>query len=139
MGIANIISLVITVISVFVALWEIKARLNIQEMLQQESLHLHSSVAFVLGNCQAALGNIKDNRIPDALTSAGKAEGGTQMLLIQTGKIVCHYHNPTDADIDNWISRGKISKDYRPLFLAHSKKNKGWLRSTFIKIKERIY
>lgn len=139
MSIADIISLVITVISVVVAIWEINARLNIQKMLQQESLHLHSSVSIVLGNCQAAIKSIKDNRIPDALSSAGVAEGGAQMLLIQTAKIVCHYHNPTDADIDSWISRGKIAENYRSLFRAHSGKNKGWLRSTLSKIKEIIY
>jgi hypothetical protein len=139
MGTAEIISLVVTVFSVVVALWEINARLDIQKMLQQESLHLHSSVAIVLGNCQATIRNIKDNRIPDALSSAGNAEGGANMLLIQTGKIICHYHHPTDADIDNWISRGKIREDYRSLFVAHSEKNKGWLRSALCKIKEIIY
>jgi hypothetical protein len=139
MTIADIIKLTVTVISVVVALWQIKARLNIQKMLQQESFHLHSSVSLVLYSCQVAIKNIKDNQIPDALASIGSAEGGSQMLLKQTAKIVCHYHNPTDAAIDNWIARGKIDKNYRSLFLAHSQKNKGWLRSTYTKIKEKIF
>jgi hypothetical protein len=139
MAIADIIKLVVTVISVVVALWQIKARLNIQKMLQQESFHLHSSVSLVLYSCQAAIRNIKDNQIPDALVSTGSAEGGTQMLLKQTVKLVCHYHNPTDADIDNWIARGKIDQNYKSLFLAHSQKNKGWLRSTYGKIKDQIF
>lgn len=135
----DIIKLGITVISVVVALWQTKARLNIQKMLEQESLHLHSSVDLVLGNCQKAIEYIKKNQIPEALASTASAEGGTQMLLKQTAKIVCHYHNPTDADIDNWISRGKIRENVRSLFLAYSEKNEGWLRSTYRKIKEKAF
>jgi hypothetical protein len=58
---------------------------------------------------------------------------------IQTAKIVCHYHNPVDSDIDDWIARGRIDKNYKSLFLSYSGKNKGWLRSTFSTIKERIF
>ena len=139
MNTADIIKLGITVISIFVALWQIKARLNIQKMLQQESFHLHRSVSLVLYNCQIAIEKIKANQINDALDIAARAEGGTQMLLQQTAKIVCHYHNPVDSDIDDWITRGKIDKNYKSLFLTYSGKNKGWIRSTFSTIKERIF
>ena len=37
MDTADIIKFAVTIISVFVAVWQIKARLNIQKMLQQES------------------------------------------------------------------------------------------------------
>ena len=139
MDTADTIKLGVTVISVFVALWQIKARLNIQKMLQQESFHLHRSVSLVLYNCQIAIEKIKANQIYDALDITARAEGGTQMLLQQTAKIVCHYHNPVDADIDDWIARGKIDKNYKSLFMSYSQKNKGWLRSTYSKIKETIF
>jgi len=146
MSITNNINLVITVISILAtviswvfAWWQIRARLNIQKMLQQESFHLHSSVGLVLGNCQAAINKIKENQIPDALISASKAEGGTQMLLQQTVKLICHYYDPTDADIVNWTKRGKVNKGFKHLFLVYSEKNKGWLRSKYRKIKEKIY
>lgn len=129
----------IGIIGLVIAFWQIKARLNIQKMLQQESFHLHSSVALILGNCQTAIKNIKSNQIPDSLVSAGQAEGGSQMLLKQSVKIVCHYYNPTDTDIDAWISRGKINKDYRSLFLAYSQQNRGWLRFIYYKIKEKTF
>lgn len=77
----------IGIIGLVIAFWQIKARLNIQKMLQQESFHLHSSVALILGNCQTAIENIKSNQIPDSLVSAGQAEGGSQMLLKQAVKI----------------------------------------------------
>jgi hypothetical protein len=139
MDMADIIKMVVTVISVFVALWQIKARLNIQKMLQQESFHLHRSVSLVLFNCQIAIDKIKANQINDALDVTARAEGGTQMLLQQTAKIVCHYHNPADADIDDWVARGKIDQNYKSLFLSYSRKNKGWLRSTYKTIKEQIF
>jgi len=139
MDTANIIKLVVTIISVFFALWQIKARLNIQKMLQQESFHLHRSVSLVLYNCQNAIEKIKANQIHDAIDITARAEGGTQMLLQQTAKIVCHYHNPVDADIDDWIARGKIDKNYKSLFMSYSQKNKGWLRSTCSKINEKIF
>lgn len=139
MDIADLIKTGISIISVIFALWQIKARLNIQKMLQQESFHLHSSVALILGNCQRAISNIKSNQIPDSLVNAGQAEGGSQMLLQQSVKIVCHYHNPTDADIDAWISRGKVAGDYRSLFLAYSQNNRGWLRSLYQKIQEKVF
>jgi hypothetical protein len=139
MDTADIIKLLVTVISVFFALWQIKARLNIQKMLQQESFHLHRSVSLVLYNCQNAIEKIKANQIHDALDITARAEGGTQMLLQQTAKIVCHYHNPVDADIDDWIARGKIDKNYKSLFMSYSQKNKGWLRSTYSKTKEKIF
>ncbi|MDO8602592.1 MAG: hypothetical protein Q7O04_01940 [Candidatus Omnitrophota bacterium] len=139
MDIADLIKTGISIISVIFAFWQIKARLNIQKMLQQESFHLHSSVALILGNCQTAISNIKSNQIPDSLVSAGQAEGGSQMLLKQTAKIVCHYHNPTDTDIDAWILRGKINEHYKSLFLAYSQQNRGWLCSIYYKIKEKIF
>ena len=91
MDTADIIKFAVTIISVFVAVWQIKARLNIQKMLQQESFHLHRSVSLVLYNCQIAIEKIKANQIYDALDITARAEGGTQMLLQQTAKIVCHY------------------------------------------------
>ncbi len=129
----------ITGIGVVFGLWQAKARFNIQKMLQQESFHLHRSVSLVLYNCQIAIEKIKANQIYDALDITARAEGGSQMLLQQTAKIVCHYHNPVDADIDDWIARGKIDKNYKSLFLSYSGKNSGWLRSTFGAIKERIF
>lgn len=136
---ADIVKLAVTLISVIFALWQIKARLNIQKMLQQEAFHLHRSVSLVLYNCQIAIEKIKANQIPDALDITARAEGGTQMLLQQTAKIVCHYHNPVDADIDDWITRGKIDKNYKSLFLSYSGKSKGWLRLAFSTIKEKIF
>jgi hypothetical protein len=136
--VATVIGSAITLVSFIFGLWERKAKLNVQKMLQEESLHLFSSVALVLGNCQNAITSIKDKRIPDALENTSKAEGGSQMLLQQTAKIVCNYHNPTDEDIDNWIERGKIKENFKSVFLAYSDKNKGWLHSTFRKLKEKI-
>lgn len=135
----DIIQLLIIVISIIFGLWQTQARFNIQKMLQQESFHLHRSVSLVLYNCQIAIEKIKANQIPDALDISARAEGGAQMLLQQTAKIVCHYHDPTDADIDNWIARGKIDKNYKSLFMSYSQKNKGWLRSTYSKIKDQIF
>lgn len=129
MDVADIVKLGITVASSVIALWQIKARYNIQKVLQQEAFNLHSSVALVLGNCQRVRDQIIANQIPNAIASAGQAEGGTQMLLKQTVKLICHYHNPTDAEIDEWVNRGKILEHYKDMFLSHSNRNKGWLRS----------
>lgn len=134
----TVISIFVTIISLLIAWWQNKRRLNIQKMLQQESFLLHWSVALVLGNCQEAIKNIRENQIPEALISSGKAEGGTQTLLQQTIKIICHYHNPTDADITNWFKRGKIDKNFKPLFKIYSDKNSGGLRSMFKKITEKF-
>lgn len=116
------IKLLITVISIGFGLWQTRARFNIQKMFQQESFHLHRGVSLVLFNCQIAIEKIKANQISDALDISARAEGGSQMLLLQTAKIICHYHEPTDADIDKWIARGKIDKNYKSLFLTFSKK-----------------
>jgi hypothetical protein len=108
MDIFDGIKLGVTIASLFFAAWQLKKRYNIQEMLRQESFHLHSSVALILGNCQRTIESIKQNQVYDSLVNAGQAEGGCQMLLQQSAKIVCHYHNPIDSDIDVWISPGKI-------------------------------
>ena len=139
MDTSDIIKLGITVGSGIIALWQIKARFNIQRILRQESFNLHSSVALVLGNCQVARDQIINNQIPNAIATAGQAEGGTQMLLKQTVKLICHYHNPTDADIDEWIGRGKINQQYKPMFLSHSEKNRGWLRSIYHIVKKKLF
>jgi hypothetical protein len=139
MDTADIINKVVTFISIVVALWQIKARLNIQKMLQQESFHLHRSVSLVLDNCQRAIEKLKADQIPDAIDIAGRAEGGAQMLLQQTAKIVCHYHNPIDADIDDWIARGKIDVNYKPIFRLYSQKSKGLVSSICSKIKEKYF
>ncbi len=139
MDIPDSIKLGITVVSGIIALWQIKARLNIQKILQQESFNLHSSVALVLGNCQIARDQIINNQIPNAIATAGQAEGGTQMLLKQTVKLICHYHNPTDSDIDEWIKRGKINQQYKPMFLSHSEKNRGCLPSIYKIIVRKLF
>jgi len=129
---------VITVIMAIFALFQFWERHKVQQLLEQESFHLFSSVALVLGSCQGAIQHIKQNKLRDALDRAASAEGSTQMLLQQTAKIVCHYHNPTGADIDNWISTGRIAQNYGYLFRPYSAKNQGWLRSTYRKISRRI-
>jgi hypothetical protein len=139
MEISDIVKLSITVMSGIVALWQIKARYNIQIVLQQESFNLHSSVALVLGNCQSARDQIIANNIPTAIATVGQAEGGTQMLLKQTVKLICHYNNPTDSDIEEWIKRGKINAGYKNMFLSHSRRDRGCLRSIFQIVMKKLF
>lgn len=140
MDIGGVVGLVIGFLSLVFAIWESKERVKSEKMLQQVSFHLFHSVDLVLGDAQHTVRDILDNHVSNALKSAGNVEGGTQMLLKQTAKIVCYYNRPTDADVDDWISRGKIREENKSTFLSYSERprRRGWLRSPYHAVSERI-
>jgi len=114
-------SLVLSGISIFVAIWQTVKIQSLKNFLKSEAMELYTDTGLLLGNTQGCLRELHNNHSSGAVQEAGKAEGMAQSLFNRSIKNIYHQFSFSRSDVEAWISKGKIEGHHKNAFLKYAK------------------
>ena len=120
-GYLSYISLAVTIISIFLALWQFWSRRKLKDFIRLDAMELYRDAGIMLGAVQECLGAIQTNNIQSATSAAGRTEGMAQALFQRSIKNIQYHTNYSKETVDSWIEKEKIDDHHRGDFLKYAK------------------
>ena len=122
MSTADIISYIVSIVSVAVAVWQTIKNNNLKKYIKSDAIELYSETSMLLGSIQTCLQELQAGKSDLATQEAGKAEGMTQALFQRSIKNIYHHFNFTRKKVDEWIEKKKINEVHKNSFLKYAEK-----------------
>ncbi|MDD2798731.1 MAG: hypothetical protein PHV20_09090 [Bacteroidales bacterium] len=116
----------ISILSFVFAVWQYLQKRRIKKIIALEAIELHKNIAVALGATQAAKNAIANGQ--SANFEIGRAEGLCQSILHESAKLYCNLKDTRIDDIDDLISNGQLSNQYKHIYNSYSDPKRGWLR-----------
>lgn len=126
----------IAFLSFVFAIWQYLQKRRIKKLIALEAVELHQNISIALGATQAAKNAINQGNSPSI--EIGRAEGLCQAILYESAKLYCNLKDTKIDDIDDLITNGQLSKDYKNIYYSFSDHKRGWVSSK-MKVLSKIF
>jgi hypothetical protein len=120
--IVEIISCLVTFVSIVVAIWQTIKNSNMKKYIQTEAMEVYSDTAVLLGSTQGCLAALQDGNTNVGIQCAGQSEGMAQALFTRSIKNIHHHFSYTRKDVDDWINNQKVHAVHKNAFLTYAEK-----------------